>query len=48
MPADRPVDQFADQFSPGNTRGLRNPVQCVSLAFGEVDVRPLHTPQMGV
>src|SRR5690242_14577448 len=44
MPADGPVDQCADQLSPGNTFGLRGPVQSFSLAFGEVDVRPLHTP----
>jgi hypothetical protein len=33
--ADRPVDQFADQLSPGNTFCLRDPVQRSGLAFGE-------------
>jgi hypothetical protein len=40
VPPDRPVDQFADQFSPGNTRCLRSPVQCGGLALGEVDIGP--------
>jgi len=43
VPADRAVDQFTDQFSPGNTRRLRHPIQRVCLAFGEVDIGPLHT-----
>jgi hypothetical protein len=34
VPADRPVNQFADQLSPGNARCLRGTVQCGGLAVG--------------
>jgi hypothetical protein len=34
MPANRPVDQLADYLSPGDTLGLRDPVQRGGLALG--------------
>src|SRR6185437_11831308 len=44
MPAKCPIDELADQFSPGNALCFCGLVQCGGLALGEVDVRALHTP----